>query len=231
MNRPVDALPNLPRKGSATKRRNMDFLTMRWYSSRLASMGPAEILWRAGSAALLPFDWAICKKKPEVPVAGWTPSNIASYPVKLHAGGAPMGHIRVFDLEFPLGFEFDWHRDYCHGQQVERRFAGALNIRDAAVVGDLKYVWEPNRHQYLSALAFAANAEEHIGYIVRSLDSWLDANPYLYGVNWTSSLELAERILSWALLYPRIAEPCRAQQGYSRALARFNLSAPGTYSP
>src|ERR1700684_276441 len=179
---------------------------MRWYLSRLASMGPAEIVWRARSAAMLPLDWARCKSKAAVPAPRWTPLRAASYPVQLYNSGTPMEYIRVFDLEFPLGFEFDWHRDYCHGRQVGRRFAGALNIRDTAVVGDIKYVWEPSRHQHLSALAFATSAEQHAGYIVRSLDSWLQANPYLYGVHWTSSLELAERVLSWALLYPRIAD-------------------------
>lgn len=117
-----------------------------------------------------------------------------------------MEKIRVFDIEFPLGFEFDWHRDYRHDRQVGRRFSGVLNIRDAAAVGDIKYVWEPSRHQHLSALAFAANGEQHAGDILQSLDSWMKANPYLRGVHWTSSLELAERVLSWALLYPRIAD-------------------------
>jgi len=181
-------------------------VNMRWYLSRLASMGPAEIVWRARSAATLPLDWARCKSRAAVPAPRWTPLRARSYPVQLYNSGAPMEHIRVFDLEFPVGFEFDWHRDYCHGRQVGRRFAGALNIRDTAVVGDIKYVWEPSRHQHLSALAFATNAEQHAGYIVRSLDSWLQANQYLYGVHWTSSLELAERVLSWALLYPRIAD-------------------------
>ena len=180
--------------------------TVSWYLSRLASMPPAEIAWRARSSATLPFDWARSKAQPGTPAPDWTPLRAASYPVQMHAGDALMEHIRVFDLEFPLGFEFDWHRDYRDGRQVERRFAGALNIRDTAVVGDIKYVWEPSRHQHLSALAYAANAEQHAGYIVQSLDSWLNANPYLRGVHWTSSLELAERVLSWALLYPRIAE-------------------------
>ncbi len=122
----------------------------------------------------------------------------------------------MFDLEFPLGFEFDWHRDYRYGRQVERRFAGALNIRDTAVVSDIKYVWEPSRHQHLSALAFAANGKEHADYIVRSIDSWLHANPYLHGVHWTSSLELAERIISWALLYPRIADQVASDEDFRR---------------
>lgn len=193
---------------------NMDLLTMRWYLSRLASMRPAEVVWRARSAARLPLDWARYKRIAAVPAPRWTPLRASSYPIQLHDAGAPMEFIRVFDLEFPLGFEFDWHRDYCYGRQVERRFACALNIRDIAVVGDIKYVWEPSRHQHLSALAFAANAEQHVGYIVRSLDSWLHANPYLYGVHWTSSLELAERVLSWALLYPRIADNVARDQDF-----------------
>jgi len=178
----------------------------RWYLSRLASMQPAEIVWRARSAAMLPLDWAQWKNRPAVPAPRWAPLNPALYPVKLHQSGMMMDRIHIFDLEFPVGFEFDWHRDYRYGRQVERSFAGTLNIRDTAVVSDIKYVWEPSRFQHLSALAFAADAEEHASYIVRSIDSWITANPYLYGVHWTSSLELAERVISWALLYPRIAD-------------------------
>jgi hypothetical protein len=195
---------------------NIDLLSARWYLSRLASMQPAEIVWRARAAAMLPLDWAQWKRKPAVSAPRWVPFRPGSYPVHLHNSGAPMKRIHVFDLEFPLGFEFDWHRDYRYRRQVKRRFAGTLNIRDTAVVSDIKYVWEPSRHQHLSTLAFAANAEEHADYIVRSLDSWLEANPYLHGVHWTSSLELAARVLSWALLYPRIAEHVARDQDFRR---------------
>jgi Heparinase II/III-like protein/Heparinase II/III N-terminus len=204
------------RDTKAPKGDDIPLAKVRWYLSRLASMQPAEVLWRARSAATLPVDWARWKKQPVVPTARWIPLQSASYPVKLHSCGAPMKHVHIFDLEFPLGFEFDWHRDYCNGRQVERSFATTLNIRDTAAVSDIKYVWEPSRFQQLSALAFAANGEEHADYIVRSLDSWLDANPYLSGVNWTSSLELGERVISWAFLYPRIAEYVARDQGFRR---------------
>lgn len=179
-------------------------------------MGPAEIAWRVRSAATLPRDWAHWKKAPAVPTPRWSPLVDGSYPVRLNDGAAAMERIPLFDIEFPLGFEFDWHRDYRHGRQVETGFAGALNIRDTAVVSDIKYVWEPSRFQHLSALAFAANAEEHTNYIVRSIDSWLHANPYLHGVHWTSSLELAERVISWALLYPRIADQVARDEEFRR---------------
>jgi hypothetical protein len=181
------------------------FQKIRWYLSRLDSMQPAEIAWRARSASTIPLDWARWKMQTGAPEPDWKEFQAESYVVKLHNHGIPIDRFRIFDLEFPLGFDFDWHKDYRYGRQVPRRFAGSLNIRDTGVVSDIKYVWEPSRHQHLTALAFAENAEEHIGYIVQSIDSWLGANRYLEGVHWTSSLEMAERIISWALLYPRIA--------------------------
>lgn len=195
-----------PQAGKVVKGESRALLNVRWYLSRLASMQPAEIGWRVRSATRLPLDWMRCKRQAGAPLPRWTPLDPSSYPVKRHNSAAPMESIQVFDLEFPLGFEFDWHRDYRYGRQVQCRFAGAMNIRDTAVVSDIKYVWEPSRHQHLSALAFAANREQRADYIVRSLNSWLCANPYLCGVHWTSSLELAERLVSWALLYPRIAD-------------------------
>ncbi len=203
-----------PPSGKAVNGDDIDLLGVRWYLSRLASMRPAEMVWRARSAAMLPVDWAHWKRTPAVPAAHWRPFLAPSYPIQLHDGGQPMERIQLFDLEFPLGFDFDWHRDYRYGRQVERRFAGSLNIRDTAVVSDIKYVWEPSRHQHLSALAFAANAQQNAGYIERSIDSWLQANPYLCGVNWTSSLELAERVISWALLYPRIADHVASDEDF-----------------
>jgi hypothetical protein len=179
--------------------------TLRWYLSRLASMQPAEVFWRARSAATLPLEWAEWKRPPVEPPPHWTAINHRAYPVRLHQEGAITESLHIFDLDFPVGFDFDWHHDYRNGKQVECIFAGALNIRDTAVVSDIKYVWEPSRFQQFSALAFAANAQDQAGYVQHSVDSWLNANPYLSGVHWTSSLELAERLISWALLYPRIA--------------------------
>jgi hypothetical protein len=211
---PVTAVQGAPGNGTGTGKTNRSAL--RWYWSRLTTMGPSELVWRARSAAKLPLEWANWKRKPAVPQPRWTPLRPESYPIRLHDGAAAMERIHVFDLEFPVEFDFDWHRDYRYGRQVEPRFAGSLNIRETAVVSDIKYVWEPSRHQHLSALAFAANGEQNAPHIVRALDSWLDANPYLTGVHWTSSLELAERLISWALLYPRIVDHVANDEDFRR---------------
>jgi len=187
---------------------------MSWYLSRLASMGPAEILWRGRLATMLPLDWTRQKLGATAPAPHWTLFTATSYPVSLHDCGSEMERIQIFDLEFPVEFDFDWHHDYCNNKQVERRFSGRLDIRSTKEVGDIKYIWEINRHQHLSALAYSRNESEHSETLVRAIRSWLCGNPYLCGVNWTSSLELALRVISWALLYPRLAHEVELYDGF-----------------
>jgi hypothetical protein len=187
-------------------------------------MGSSEILWRSRLAAMLPLDWTRFKTRSVVPVPRWTPFTATAYPVRLHDYGNAMERIQIFDLEFPVGFDFDWHHDYRNNKQVERRFSGRLDIRNTEVVGDIKYIWEVNRHQYLSALAYAQNGGQHTDTLARAVRSWLRDNPYLSGVNWTSSLELALRIISWALLYPRIATDVNCDSAFrDRWLASIYL--------
>jgi hypothetical protein len=150
-------------------------------------------------------DWRVYGRAPEVPCPRWMPLDPNRYPVRLVHAGPRLSAIEIFDLRFPLGFRFDWHYDYRNNCAVAQGFAGGLDIRDTGVVGDIKYVWEPARHQFLSALAFAVDGPAHVSYIIESLDSWIQENPYQHGVHWTSSLEIAERLISWSLLYPAIA--------------------------
>ncbi|EYT83339.1 heparinase, partial [Streptomyces sp. Tu 6176] len=72
--------------------------------------------------------------------------------------------------------------------------------RDEDAVGDIKQIWEPSRHQYLTVLA-AAHAltgdERYAERVAALLRSWWAAEPPLRGVHWTSGIELGIRLLSW----------------------------------
>jgi hypothetical protein len=165
-------------------------------------MSPAEIVWRAGFAARIPFEWLNSEySRSPVRESAETPNT---YPVREHNCGGSIDCVRIFDLEFPVGYEFDWHRDYRHGVVAPRRFSRLLNLRNTSTIGDVKYIWECNRHQFLSALAYSTDQDLAKAYIICCLDSWITANPYLKGINWTSSLELALRIISWALAFPAV---------------------------
>ena len=178
---------------------------MPWYLNRLSMMKPREVISRVRTAACLPGDWIrYC-------LGGSPPTHLGldavpqPFPIYRHHSGAAIDRFRIFDLDFPAKFDFEWHRDYRNNKQAARKFGPVINIRDASAVGNIKYIWEINRHQYLSSIAYSGDPEKIVPYIIHSLNNWLEENPYLCGVNWTSSLELGLRVISWLLVYPQIA--------------------------
>lgn len=99
-----------------------------------------------------------------------------------------------------LGEPLDWHRDHASGRAAPRRYAADIDYRDFRVTGDCKLVWEPNRHYQLVVLARAFRATGDPRYakeLQTQLESWLATNPFGYGMNWRSPLELGVRLINW----------------------------------
>ena len=99
-----------------------------------------------------------------------------------------------------LGDPIDWHRDHNSGKAASRRIIQRIDYRDFAVNGDCKEVWEPNRHHQFVVLARAYVATRELRYaevLVEQLCAWINENPYGYGMNWRSPLELAVRMINW----------------------------------
>jgi hypothetical protein len=83
-------------------------------------------------------------------------------------------------------------------------FGKELNYRNRAVVGDVKYLWEPNRHLELVTLAQAWHLTREERYLLGCrtlLESWFDQCPYPQGVNWCVSLEHAMRLVNWSFAW------------------------------
>lgn len=116
----------------------------------------------------------------------------------------------LFALQnLPLGDAIDWHRDYSNSVQIPIKYSGAIDHRDVAAVGNLKYVWELNRLQHLVLLALASiwtGCEAYKQEIERQLLSWHAQNPFMRGINWKSPLEAALRLISWAFVSFLIGE-------------------------
>jgi hypothetical protein len=111
------------------------------------------------------------------------------------------GQFLLFGREYALGWPPDWNRDPATKIRAPLEFGKTLDYRDARTVGNIKYLWEPNRHLELVTLAQAwrLTREARFAQGCRELlDSWFEQCPYLLGPNWTSSLELALRLLNWS---------------------------------
>ena len=93
-----------------------------------------------------------------------------------------------------------WHLDPQTKKQAPLTFALDLDYRDVNLVGNVKNIWEKNRHHHLTVMsaAYALTKDEKYAFAVaEQLQDWLVKNPFPLGVNWNSSLELGIRLISW----------------------------------
>ena len=107
------------------------------------------------------------------------------------------------DLVLPGAINY--HCDYKSGKIAPKnRLSSKIDYRDYDLIGDIKYIWEPNRQIFLPILALAYHLTKDPAYLSSLeyyLTQWLDQNPYPYGVNWISSLELGIRLINWTIVW------------------------------
>ncbi|HUS07497.1 MAG TPA: alginate lyase family protein [Bryobacteraceae bacterium] len=112
--------------------------------------------------------------------------------------------VPALGLTLSIGDEIHWRRDHVIGIETPLSYFRRIPYLDPARAGDHKVIWELNRHQHLVLLAQAHLLDPRPEYpveIQEQLESWMDANPFQRGINWTSALEVAFRALSWVWLY------------------------------
>jgi hypothetical protein len=87
-----------------------------------------------------------------------------------------------------------WHLDPVTGTHWPgaETFAFHADYRHLGAKGDVKYVWEVNRLQFFPVLALANERD----LLAQVLKSWMASNPPFQGINWTSGIEAASRVVS-----------------------------------
>lgn len=102
------------------------------------------------------------------------------------------------DLSF--GTPLDWHFQPVSRKRAPLIHWSRLDELDADLAGDKKILWELNRHQHFVLLGQAywiTGDERYAKTFVSHLETWMDQNPPKLGINWSSSLEIAFRSISW----------------------------------
>jgi hypothetical protein len=98
----------------------------------------------------------------------------------------------------------DWQADPVSGKHLWPD--ASMDERDAiSTGGDVKHVWEINRHQFLVILGRAFWLSGDAEYARRAaflIEDWIERNPVGRGVNWASHLEVAMRAISWLWVLP-----------------------------
>ena len=133
-----------------------------------------------------------------------------------------LGHTMEF------GDRMAWSRDPVSRRDWPRVFSPDISYRGPGRLGDVKFPWELNKHQYFFTLGKAAwltGDRSFADEIVRQIDHWIEDNPYQTGINWSSALETGTRAVSWIMAYPffQASGDARFQRRLTRSLAHHLL--------
>ena len=212
---------------------------MKWLTTRLQTMGPAEIISRLVDIGRH-IDLCSSLQQIERRAQRQTASidcplrllNLESHLQKVaqraqHCVVAEalqwLNHrASVFGLrDVSLGDRINWHRDYSSGVIGPLRYSGLINYRDVTMAGDVKYIWELNRLQHLVLLALASVWTGNAAYkkeIEEQTVSWCAQNPFMRGLNWKSPLEAGIRLISWAHVSFLSRAPYQREEVFHRLL-------------
>lgn len=186
---------------------------LRWRMNRFRAMEVSEVVWRAGRSAQTRWEQlrAQIRLEPSVPAPSgrcggrWVallPKGIAPACYVTAGERILSGNFEIFSLRpARLGFPPDWNNDPKTGTEAPMSFGKTLNYRIESIVGDIKYLWEPNRHLEVVTLSqgFYLTGDARFAAGARTLlESWFEQCPYPWGPNWTSSLEHAVRLANWS---------------------------------
>lgn len=103
--------------------------------------------------------------------------------------------------EISCGTQIPWRRDMVHGVESSLEHYSRQAPLSMEKTGDSKIVWEINRHQHfftLSAAYLLTDNENFAEECLKQWEDWIEKNPCLQGINWTSSLEVAFRAWTWS---------------------------------
>lgn len=183
-----------------------------WRLRRLRTMGAAEIVFRtrrAISARLERLSPVEAAPAPQdrfgLPWVAALDMSIDPTPYIAAGERTLAGRFDIYELEdAALGFPPQWNREPKSGLTLPLDFGKTIDYRDQARVGEIRYLWELNRHLELVTLAqaFCLTKERHFAEAcVTLLESWIEQCSYPLGANWLSALEPSIRVINWSVAW------------------------------
>jgi len=185
-----------------------------WLVNRLRCMSVAEVGYRVRQAAAIRMARRSTGRAAPPPLPRSLTLGVRGAPdlapqeaeaLLLDAERICAGHVVLFaERRFDVGVPTAWNRDPETGVTAPVLYRGDIAIGDRELVGDIKFVWELNRHLHLVRLAQVWVLTRDVRWLhalEQNLRSWLDQCPPLMGPNWTSSMEMGIRLINWSLIW------------------------------
>lgn len=166
-------------------------MSIRWLLSRVGRMYMAELPWRLKQFITAKYDCLFRRshnlRGQAVAARNQLPPVTGRWPITYFQTQRQWSGEQIFwtDPEgMTQGAQIHWSR---------------INYRNTGRHGDPKVIWELNRHQFLRLWINRHDCSpgEKVTALSHLLLDWITLNPADTGINWSSSLELALRVVSW----------------------------------
>lgn len=189
-----------------------------WLWHRLMCMTPGEVIHRAAAMGQKRLKRLLGQPQRKLQAQDQAASAIrwiqlpisrpAAAPYLAEAQRIAGGQVRLFAGEyFELGLEPVWNRCPLTGVTAPAVHSSRIVLTDREQVGDIKFVWELNRHLHWVTLAQAyalTGDAAHLEVLRIQVSTWLVQCPPDQGPNWTSSLEYSLRLINWSVVWQLI---------------------------
>ena len=176
-----------------------------WYIRRLKAMSPAEVAYRISQKWLIARERNTFAEKRSV-------FEFECYGAIPQADLYRLG-LNFSNNEYLPGMEIEllgnyryrdyrkrWHSTFQGESDWPIHYATDYNYGSDDVPGDIRTNWELNRHFQFTLLAksfFATREHEYLDELKTLFKSWNDANPFMWGPEWSSPMESSIRLLNW----------------------------------
>lgn len=110
---------------------------------------------------------------------------------------------KVFNKVIDINSDINWHEG-MHSNWDENMYSMDIDFKNKDEIGDIRYTWEINRHQFMPPLALKykiTKSEKYYKLLVKHFDSWINSNPFLKGVSWASPMEISIRAYQWLIVF------------------------------
>lgn len=180
---------------------------IQWYINRLRAMNVREVMWRLDQKRI---------EKNEASAFGGRKINVGSEIWPKYGGLIfDANTLGINDQNKAFGTNTDIHllkgTDYDKWPET---FSYKLNYKQRDDLGDARTNWEKNRHfqwpltaKRIYVLSLNTNYHElstnyslfdsAVVELEKEVTEWMEKNPFLHGISWTSAMEFAIRSINW----------------------------------
>ncbi|WP_238884688.1 alginate lyase family protein [Clostridium sp. YIM B02551] len=185
-----------------------------WIYNRIKAMSTEEILYRIynvfknkknkiryrNNYFISEF---MINKKIDIDKIDYNLEQVFKYPNYVEFKSRNENNYEVFNEFINLDKSINWHMG-MYSDWDKNEYSNDIEFKNNEIVGDIRYTWEVNRHQFMPNLALKYKTTENEYYfelLAKHFDDWINNNPFLKGINWSSPMEIAIRSYQWLIVF------------------------------